>query len=247
MEEKLKSKYLNKELTTKSGDKYKIIEYVDHKNIKIEFENGFICNTTLTCIIQKNIKNLLKPSIYNKGFIGIGEYKVTENSKRELSYNKWVSMLARCYNTIYHKNHPTYIDCEVCEKWLNYQNFAKWFNENYIDGFHLDKDVLIKDNKIYSPETCCFIPNEINILFIKPKINKYNLPTGVTKSYNKYIARINYLGKTLFLCSFSNIEDALLKYNNIKKEHNNNTVDKYKNILNEKIYTRLKTLINEDN
>ena len=245
MEGKTKSKYLNKEFITNLGDKYNVIEYINCENIKIEFNNGYVCNTTSGCIIQGNIKNLLKPSIYNKGFIGVGEYKISNNSKSELAYNKWVGMLARCYNPNYHINHPTYKNCEVCEEWLNYQNFAKWFEDNYIEGFHLDKDLLVKDNKIYSSETCCFIPNEINILFIKPKINKYNLPTGVTKVYNKYVARINYFDKTLHLGSFSNVEDALLKYNTIKTEHNINTVNKYKDILNPKIYIKLLENLNK--
>ena len=242
MEKKFKSKYIGKELITNLGDKYKITEYNNHKDIKVEFENGFICNTTIYCISQGNIKNLLKPSIYNKGFIGNGEYKRNNNKS---AYNKWIGMLSRCYNSNYHLKHPTYKDCEVCEEWLNFQNFAKWFNENYIEDFHLDKDVLFKNNKIYSPETCCFIPNEINILFIKPKINKYNLPTGVTKVYNKYVARINYFDKTLHLGSFSNVEDALLKYNTIKTERNINTVSKYKDILNPKIYIKLLENLNK--
>ena len=239
MEKKFKSKYIGKELVNKSGDKYKVIEYNNHKDIKIEFNNGFICNTTIYCINQGNIKNLLKPSIYNKGFIGIGEYKISNNGKSEIAYKKWVGMLARCYNTIYHLKHPTYISCKVCEEWLNFQNFAKWFENNYIEGFHLDKDILIKNNKLYSPDTCCFIPNEINILFIKPKTNKYNLPTGITKSHNKYVARINYFDKTLYLGTFSNIDEALLKYKTVKTEHNINTINKYKNLLDPKIYTQL--------
>lgn len=189
------------------------------------------------------MKDLTKPSIYNIGYIGIGEYKTSIDKKYTKAYLKWVGMLARCYNTIYHKTHPTYKDCSVCDEWLNFQNFAKWFNENYnsetMDGFQLDKDVMISNNKIYSPETCCFIPNEINILFIKPKTNKYNLPTGVTKTHNKYTARITYLNKTLHLGSFSNVEEALLKYNTIKKEHSINIVNKYKSLLKPDVYIKI--------
>lgn len=62
------------------------------------------------------------------------------------------------------KNKPTYEGCTVCDEWLYFSNFKKWFDENYIEGFQLDKDIIIRGNKVYSPQTCCFVPKEINII-----------------------------------------------------------------------------------
>jgi len=72
-------------------------------------------------------------------------------------------MLARCYGG----GHPTYLDCEVDERWWNYQVFAAWFYDNYVEGFHLDKDLLVEGNRIYSPETCLFVTPQLNTLFWK--------------------------------------------------------------------------------
>ena len=71
--------------------------------------------------------------------------------------------------------------CTVCEEWLNYSNFKVWYDQNRIKGMalDLDKDILFKGNKVYSPETCCFVPHAINTLFLNGKKNRGDLPLGV--------------------------------------------------------------------
>ena len=74
-------------------------------------------------------------------------------------------MFDRCYNPEVHARVPEYIDCEVSDEFCNFQNFAKWYDRKiYTSSYalELDKDLLVRDNKIYSPSTCCFIPKEIN-------------------------------------------------------------------------------------
>lgn len=88
------------------------------------------------------------------------------------------------------KKHPTYTDCEVCDEWLNFQNFAKWYDENFyeVDGerMHLDKDILVKGNKIYSPETCIFVPQKINVLFTKCDKSRGESVIGTTTRNGRY-------------------------------------------------------------
>lgn len=71
-------------------------------------------------------------------------------------------MLNRCYNEKCQEKHPSYIECTVCDEWHNFQVFAKWHEENYINGFHLDKDIRIKGNKTYSPSACSFVSQSDN-------------------------------------------------------------------------------------
>lgn len=108
---------------------------------------------------------------YNVGYLGEGKYKVSENGKNTRVYDTWKAMLQRCYSEKEHERHPTYIGCEVYEGWHNFQNFAKWYDNNYYEVDNekmcLDKDILNKGNKIYSPDTCIFVPETINKLFIK--------------------------------------------------------------------------------
>ena len=86
-------------------------------------------------------------------------------------------MLERCYSQKTQEKHTTYKECSVSEEWYNFQNFAEWMDKNYnyetMQKWHLDKDILFKGNKIYSPERCAFVPQEINVLFLPVKICKF--------------------------------------------------------------------------
>lgn len=107
------------------------------------------------------------------------------NEHNSKCYQTWNSMLSRCYNPNNKSHQKTYNNCKVCEEWLTFSNFKKWFNEFYIDGYSLDKDLLIKYNRIYSPETCCFLPSEINTALITKQNKKSNLPTGVSRDKHR--------------------------------------------------------------
>lgn len=143
------------------------------------------------------IKCPYEPRAYGVGYLGEGEYKTTEKGKLTRNYNTWNSMLMRCYDDKYHKKHPTYIDCKVSEDWHNFQNFAKWYEDNYyeVEGerMHLDKDILVKGNKIYSPETCIFVPHTINSLFTKCDKSRGDSLIGTTPVNGKYVIRCNMI------------------------------------------------------
>ena len=77
-------------------------------------------------------------------------------------YSRWNSMLKRCYSKKYHCDRSTYIDCSVCDEWLTFSNFKKWMGLHDWKGKHLDKDILVKGNKVYSPEFCLFVDHAVN-------------------------------------------------------------------------------------
>ena len=128
--------------------------------------------------------------VYNIGYIGEGKYKCKENGKNTKCYNTWHNMMVRCYDEKFHKKQPTYIGCEVDKKWLNFQEYGKWFSDNYyeIDNeiMNLDKDILVKHNKIYSQETCVFVPQTINSLFTKRQNNRGESAIGTSLFQGKY-------------------------------------------------------------
>lgn len=121
---------------------------------------GNLQRIRLDVIKLGNIKNPLHPSVEGVGYLGIGEYKANNHRR----YNSWASMLARCYRKRLKEKYPTYIDCSTIEDWHNYQAYAEYYESDRFrqDGWHLDKDLLIKGNKLYSPETCIFLPKELN-------------------------------------------------------------------------------------
>lgn len=105
------------------------------------------------------------------------------------AYFTWKGIIERCYNEKRLEKFPTYRGCSVCEEWKRFSVFEKWFYENFIDDNALDKDILVKGNKIYSPDTCCFVPKEINNIFHSTVIKENGLPVGIQKKGNRYVSR----------------------------------------------------------
>jgi len=127
----------------------------------------------------------------------------------------------------------------VCEEWRNFQNFAKWFEKNYkneiMEKWQLDKDILVKRNKVYSPETCAFVPREINCLFTKTTKVRGNLPIGVTKEYNKFRAQ-SCSNKKRYLGTFTTPEEAFQSYKKSKEIYIKEIADKWKGLISEQVY-----------
>ncbi len=96
-------------------------------------------------------------TVYGVGFNSGGSFKPSCNSAHTKPYSTWKSMLMRCYSEKYHAKFPSYIDCSVCDEWLDFQVFALWFTDNYKAGMQLDKDIKVDGNKVYSPSTCLFV------------------------------------------------------------------------------------------
>ena len=103
-------------------------------------------------------------------------------------YQTWVNMLERCYSEKYHQKYPTYIGCSVCEEWLLFSNFKRWMETHDWEGKHLDKDLLITGNKVYSPDTCIFVHPKINTFVNNCTSSRGKHLLGATweKSRNKF-------------------------------------------------------------
>lgn len=106
-------------------------------------------------------------------------------------YVKWSAMLGRCYSKSHLKRRPTYKGCSVCKEWLTFSNFRLWMEKQDWEGKHLDKDILVKDNKVYSPETCVFVVGVVNTFLEDCKGGRGDLLLGVClgKVEGSYYAR----------------------------------------------------------
>lgn len=176
-------------------------------------------------------------SVLGVAYTGNGKYTP---SKYKYVYGVWYNMIFRCYDPSFHKREPSYIGCEVCKQWLNFQNFANFYTQekHYKHGWHLEKDILQKNNKIYSPETCVFVPPDINKLFVRRKLQRGDLPIGVfyEADRNKYKASMHKNNKSKFLGRYSTKEEAFYVYKNYKEKHIKTTADKYKSQISPKLY-----------
>ena len=117
--------------------------------------------------------------------------------------------------------------------------FHKWFNDNYVEGWELDKD-LLGDGKTYSPESCCFIPKQLNLSL--PKVNTTsNTITGVVlRKYGKYTCQVRLeTGKIKHLGTFLCQETAFSVYKREKERIITALANTYKSRLDSKVYQKL--------
>lgn len=227
-------KHIGEKHITNEGLTIEILECVN-SICTIKFESGLVLNNkNYQNIKNEEIKNPYHCSVYDTGYLGVGKYIRKHNKK---TYYVWSSLLERCYSKT--NKFPSYIGCKVHEKWHNFQNFAKWFEENYIEEWHLDKDILIKGNKIYSPETCCFVPREINNVIIKQSKEKSKYPIGVFKGEYNFIAALSKENKVTYLGTFNTPEEAFQSYKTAKEAYIKEVADKWQEQISEKIYNAL--------
>lgn len=99
----------------------------------------------------------------------------------------------RGYSAVYHNKRPTYINVKVCDEWLIFSNFREWWIEHHIDGYQLDKDLLVPNNMTYSPDTCVYVPRWLNIFIIDSGASRGQHKIGVhlCKRNKLYSAQCN--------------------------------------------------------
>ena len=246
MNRKLKNK-LKYEGSTIPHNKYGdivVVEYQTTEEVTARFVNtGFTVTTSLSNLLRGFVKDRLHPTVYGVGVLG--NEKCRENGGQTKEYNLWQSMLQRCYCPLYLKERPTYKDCRVSDDFKYLETFKKWchsqFNYNEVDDdgirFVLDKDILVKGNNIYSKDTCCFVPREVNLLFVKADKLRGSLPIGVTKEGNGgYNAQLNCHGKRKSLGYFKTPEEAFLVYKQAKETYIKEVAEKWKGKLTKETY-----------
>ena len=244
---KLKDQILGEEHINRQGAKFKIIGYDGIEHLTIEFEDGLI----MSPVCYKTIKlyngpaHPMYPSVYGIGFLGIGKHKsICEDNPQKTckKYETWRGLFKRCYDEKSLAKSPTYRECDVCNEWHNYQVFGDWYDENYYEvpneKMELEKDILVKGNKLYSPETCIFVPKTINNLFIRTNLRRRNLPTGVTKYKDKYMATVSNKkeNNSQYIGTFDTPEKAFMAYKKAKEEIIKEYAEIYKQYIPKKLY-----------
>ena len=218
------------------GCTMKIVEYNNILDIIIEFqdEHKYRVHTSYQNFKKGKCKNPFFASVFGYGYLGIdkkGNIPKAHESKdcknvHTWEYNKWQSMLKRCFDSKFKEKHPTYKDITCCDRWLCFANFLEDLEilkqeYNWDDDIklNLDKDILNKNNKIYSLENCVLVPQWINSLFIKRDNDRGDYPIGVSyrKDRKKYQAQCNINGKRISLGYYNTIEQAFNAYKQAKE------------------------------
>lgn len=108
-------------------------------------------------------------------------------------YATWASMLQRCYSEKELIQFPTYRKCSVCDEWLTFSNFKSWMEKQDFNGKHLDKDLLVLGNKVYSPDYCIFVSPLVNTFMLECTSARGEYPVGVSfhKNTKKFMSYCN--------------------------------------------------------
>ena len=204
-----------------------ITEYNNSLDIAVEFKDIYKAkiHSYYHHFLSGNIKNPYYPSVSGVGMIGI-KYPSREKGKHTKEYQTWRHMLERCFDEKTKEKRPYYKDVTCCKEWLLYENFYEWLHsqenfDKWLNGerWALDKDILIKRNKVYSPETCCLVPYNVNCLFTKRNSCRGTLPIGVIEHNGKFIAECNNPFKPYknYLGIYSTQEEAFFVYKECKE------------------------------
>lgn len=135
-----------------------IIKFVD---------SGWVCNVQCSNIKLGKIVDARQPSVYGVGYLDTN-ITIPErgNSIIRKIYDLWANMLKRCYG----KYPSSYQGCTVDKRWHSFRvflntitkvpNYAQWEQDS---SLHLDKDIRVAGNKIYSLDTCMFVSPHNNV------------------------------------------------------------------------------------
>ena len=231
-----------------SGD-FKIVKYNDKTNVEIQFlKTGYKTTVYLGNIKSGSIKDPYAPSVFGVGIIG-AKYPITINGVITKEYALWKRMLERCYSDTFLTKNPTYEGCKCSENFKSYEYFYEWChsqigfdNDGNGNPFQLDKDLLIKGNKIYSENLCVFIPRELNSLLLTRDAKRGEHPLGVYlhKASNKFTSMLHIgNGKRKCLGSYNTSEEAFNVYKIAKEEFIKEKAEKYKSQIDFRVYNAL--------
>ena len=228
---------------TNSYGKLEVIKYNNAIEVYVRFlDRGYETVTQAKQIVLGKVKDRLLPSIFGVGVIG--EYSISVKRKPIKEYDLWRGMLERCYDNKRQTRYPTYKDCTVSENFKYFPFFKDWCNNQIgfgLEGWCLDKDLLIKGNKVYSEDTCCFVPAEINSLFVNCSKTRGDSAIGTcySKAHKKYLSNIRKCGKLIHLGHFDSEIEAFLAYKQAKESYIKEVANKWKDQIDQRVYEAL--------
>lgn len=226
--------------TNKQGLTYEIIEYINNEKILVEFhdERKTQRYTRKPSIISGGVVNPYHATVHGHGYLGIGNYSTKDKSV----YNCWNAMVTRCYSKIYaEKNftNPNKTFNTVSSKWLDYQQFAEWYNKQEFKDM-VGYSLTCFNFTEYCPLTSGLIPSKLNTLITDYSFDGINLPTGISldKNGKSYRVDISKNSKKIILGYYKSVEEARNVLLTEKSKFIQEVVEKYKKDMDNDTYTK---------
>lgn len=238
------SEYIGKTYKTKNSGSLRIVWYRSYKDVDVVFsDTGYTCKTNMRTVKNGQVEDRLIPSVCGVGCLGYGaETKVKGKFCRW--YRVWYNMLRRCYSEKQQVRQPTYYGCSVSENFKNFSFFSNWCQEQVgasNNDWCLDKDLLVKGNKVYSEDTCVFLPTDINGALVKNDKKRGDLPVGVKpRSFGNFQATISLNGYIEYIGVFDTVDEAFLAYKKSKESYLCGLANYWKGRIDDRAYNALK-------
>lgn len=214
-----------------------VYKYQKGKGYIIKFNDGtLVYNVTKNKILRGDVRNHNFPAMYGVGFIGKGKY-----TSKHKSFLLWQGVLQRCYHEKAQEKYPTYKGVTVCEEWHNFQNFAKWYEHHHtscMEHWDIDKDILCPECKVYSPETCTFVPRIINT-FYRTAFSSDGLPKNISKVGKKYKVIFKHREEVFYIGTFDLLDKAIEECGIGRSKIIKKLAEEYKECLCYEIYKKL--------
>lgn len=228
--------------STNFSGEIEVIENTGKGYHRVRFRSdGLEMRASGTNILEGSVKNKNTPKLYKQGFIGYGIYSKV---KDENAYNKWAAMLQRCYGK--GRDNPRYIGCTVCDRWKSFQLFAEdFYNMKGCDniGWHMDKDIIKKGNRIYCPEFCSIVPSELNNIILSSNATRGKYPVGVhldkKKPIYKYVAEARMHSRRTYVGAFKTTDEAFSAYKSAKEAYIKEVVSLWQKRIDKRVYESL--------
>ena len=188
---------------------------------------------------------VVKPSVHGVGCVDV-PFKISNGGKQFWQYQLWNSMLSRCFNVRHKETHQTYKDVTCCDEWLSFASFLEWVNKEVgysgkPDGMELDKDLIIRGNKTYSPNACSFVPRDVNQLLNSRAASRGEWPLGVCfdTCKGRFKVQVNHCGVLQSLGLYSTPEEAFAVYKIAKEAQIKVVALRYRDVIKTAVFDLL--------
>lgn len=220
-----------------NSDKVRVV-FVDTGNVQEIHKEQIRAGTVRDSSLEKVVKSKTNNIIHKVGNRGDDKSLVDGNFK---IYQVWCGMLQRCYSQRTEYVKRNYKDCEVSDYFKSFPQFLEWWkmkSEGISVDLQLDKDILVKGNRLYSETTCTLVPRDVNMLLIKRNKARGKYPIGVTycKISKKYKAQFSKFNIITNLGLHDDVESAFQAYKKAKEDHIKDVANKYKDVIEDKVY-----------
>lgn len=226
---------------TKSGVNVEIIEtFKGSQRVVIKWLDEYEHTAEIyQCALPRSsLKNPYERTIVGVGFLGTS-HAALNFSEFNREKTVWRGLFKRAYDNKTLLTRPGYTGTTVNPKWHDLGGFVEWTQEAVgwrNESWHVDKDLILRGNKEYGPETCCMLPPIINSALWE---REHSLPPGVTKLSDGYYRGGFYAEGKVEQKRFKTPQEAFEFYKPLKEARLKQLANEYKSQIDPRAYDAL--------